>query len=475
MSRDDENDAKSEHQNENWFQVIRGSLSGKQHDFTTGGIHKAVVILAIPMMLEMAMESLFAITDIYWVSSLGRDAAAAVGLTESILTLFYAVGIGLSMALTARIARRIGEKKPEAASAAAAQGLYIGGAVALVTGIPCFFIGKHILAWMGAEPGVLEAGADYAAIVLGGNVVILLLFLNNAVFRGAGDAALAMRALWLGNGVNILLDPCLIYGWGPFPELGLKGAAVASVIGRGCGVLYQFSVFYRRKSVIRLDRAAWAFDFGAITKLIRISIGGILQMLIGMTSWIALMRIMSPFGSAALAGYTIAIRVIVFTILPSWGLSNAVATLVGQNLGASQPGRAVASVRVAGIFNMVFLTLVMAIFLVFAQPIIALFIDDPEVIAMGALTLQIVSFAYPFYAWGMIVVQALNGAGDTMTPTWLNVVCFWLFQIPAAWLLSRTLNWGPSGILWAIVAADVLMTILGGFLFLKGKWKYQSI
>ena len=459
---------------ESWFQIVRDSLSGKQHDFTAGNIRKAVVLLAIPMILEMAMESLFAITDIYWVSSLGKNATAAVGLTESVLTLVYAVAMGLSMALTATVARRIGEKNTEGASAAASQGLYLGAGVALVIGLPAFFLGDEILALMGAEEAVIEEGAEFTSILLGSNIVIIFLFLNNAIFRGAGNAALAMRALWIGNGINILLDPCLIYGWGPFPELGLTGAAVATVIGRGTAVLYQFWAFYRQKSIIQFHSASWHFDLKAILRMIRISLGGTLQMLIATTSWIALMRIMSPFGSAALAGYTIAIRVIIFTILPSWGLSNAVATLVGQNLGAKKPERAVASVKVAGLFNMIFLTLVMIAFLIFARPIIEFFIDDPEVVNMGVLTLKLISLVYPFYAWGMMLVQAFNGAGDTMTPTWINVICFWLFQIPVAWFLAQSME-NPTGILWAIVGADILMTIVGGLLFLRGKWKDKVV
>jgi len=459
---------------DSWFSVVRDSLSGKQRDYTSGNVRKAVVLLAIPMMLEMAMEALFAITDIYWVSSIGKEATAAVGLTESVSTLIYAVAIGLSMGLTATVARRIGEKNPRGASKAAAQGLYIGAAVAVVTGLPAFVFGQEILLLMGAEPAVAEMGAGYTSILLGTNIVIIYLFLNNAIFRGAGDAALAMRALWLGNGINIALDPCLIYGWGPFPEMGLTGAALATVIGRGTAVLYQFWAFYRQKSLIQLDREVWALDIQVIVRMIRISLGGILQMLIATTSWIALMRIMAPYGSAALAGYTIALRVILFTILPSWGLSNAVATLVGQNLGAGSSDRAVASVREAGIFNMVFLTLVMVGFLLFAQPIVEIFIDDPDVVEMGVLTLRLISFAYPFYAWGMILVQAFNGAGDTMTPTWINVFCFWLFQIPLAWMLSKYLM-SPNGIVWAILAADIAMTVVGGILFLRGKWKEKEV
>ena len=459
---------------DSWFSIIRDSLTGKQRDYRSGNIRKAVVLLAIPMMLEMAMESLFAITDIYWVSTLGKEATAAVGLTESVSTLIYAVAIGLSMALTATVARRIGEKNRRGASAAAAQGLYIGAAVAVVTGLPAFVFGREILLLMGAEAAAVEMGADYASILLGTNIVIIYLFLNNAIFRGAGDAALAMRALWLGNGINIALDPCLIYGWGPFPEMGLTGAAMATVIGRGTAVFYQFWAFYRQKSLIHLDRTAWSLDMSVIVRMVRISLGGILQMLIATTSWIALMRIMAPFGSAALAGYTIALRVILFTILPSWGLSNAVATLVGQNLGAGSPDRAVASVREAGVFNMIFLTLVMGGFLLFAKPIVEVFIDDPDVVAMGELTLRLISLAYPFYAWGMILVQAFNGAGDTMTPTWINVFCFWLFQIPVAWILSGYLM-SPTGVVWAILAADIAMTVVGGILFVRGKWKDKEV
>lgn len=459
---------------DSWLSSVRDCLSGKQRDYTSGSVRKAVVVLAIPMMLEMAMESLFAITDIYWVSTLGKEATAAVGLTESVSTLIYAVAIGLSMALTATVARRIGEKNARGASVAAAQGLYIGAAVAVVTGLPAFVYGREILQLMGAEAAVVEVGADYTAILLGSNIVIIYLFLNNAIFRGAGDAALAMRALWLGNGINIVLDPCLIYGWGPFPEMGLTGAAMATVIGRGTAVFYQFWAFYRQKSLTQLDRASWSLDMSVILRMVRISLGGILQMLIATTSWIALMRIIAPFGSAALAGYTIALRVILFAILPSWGLSNAVATLVGQNLGAGSADRAVASVKEAGLFNMVFLTLVMVAFLVFAQPIVEIFIEDPEVAEMGVLTLRLISLAYPFYAWGMILVQAFNGAGDTMTPTWINVFCFWMFQIPLAWMLSRYLM-SPTGVVWAILAADIAMTVVGGILFARGKWKEKEV
>ncbi|HCR29604.1 MAG TPA: MATE family efflux transporter [Opitutae bacterium] len=459
---------------DSWFSIIRDSLTGKQRDYTLGSVRKAVIVLAIPMMLEMAMESLFAITDIYWISTLGKEATAAVGLTESVSTLIYAVAIGLSMALTATVARRIGEKNARGASVAAAQGLYIGAAVAVVTGLPAFVYGREILQLMGAEAAVVEVGADYTAILLGTNIVIIYLFLNNAIFRGAGDAALAMRALWLGNGINIALDPCLIYGWGSFPEMGLAGAAMATVIGRGSAVFYQFWAFYRHKSLIQLNRSSWSIDTRVIVRMVRISLGGILQMLIATTSWIALMRILAPFGSAALAGYTIALRVILFTILPSWGLSNAVATLVGQNLGAGSSDRAVASVKEAGVFNMVFLTLVMVAFLAFAQPIVEIFIDDPEVVEMGVITLRFISLAYPFYAWGMILVQAFNGAGDTMTPTWINVFCFWMFQIPLAWMLSRCLM-SPTGVVWAILASDIAMAIVGGILFARGMWKEKEV
>lgn len=423
------------------------------------------------MVLETMMESLFAICDVYWVSRLGSEATAAVGLTESILTLYYAVAIGLSIAATATVARRMGEKRPEAAAKAGVQALYVGVGVGVITGVVCWIAAPRILGWMGAEPEVVELGTGYARIILSSNVIILLLFLNNAIFRGAGDPALAMRALWLGNGINIILDPCLIFGWGPFPELGLTGAAIATVIGRGVGVVYQFYHFGRGTGQLRFRGECWRWDLALMRRLIGTSMGGIAQMIIATTSWVALMRLMATFGSATLAGYTIAIRIIVFTILPSWGLANAATTLVGQHLGAKLPERAQRSVWLTGCYNMLFLGGVMVAFLTLGDHFVGFFTDDPEALAVGVQCLQIFSYGYVFYGWGMVLAQAFNGAGDTVTPTWLNLIAFWCFQIPLAWWLAVRLSWGPSGVFWAVVAADVLLTLMAATMFLRGKWK----
>jgi putative MATE family efflux protein len=458
-----------------FWRIVRESLSGVQHDYTTGPLRRAIVLLAIPMVLEMAMESVFAICDIFFVSRLGAEAVAAVGYTESLLTLLYAVAIGVSMATTAMVSRRIGERKPVAAAAAGMQALYLGVGVSAVVGLPCWFVAPRLLELMGAEETVVALGSGYPRVLLGTNVVIMLLFLNNAVFRGAGDAAVAMRSLWLANGINIVLDPCLIFGLGPFPEMGVTGAAVATTIGRGSGVVYQFVAFRSARSRIRLRGPALVFRPGVLLRLLRLSLGGVGQFLIATASWVALMRIVSPFGPAAVAGYTIAVRIVVFALLPSWGLANATATLVGQNLGAGRPDRAERSVWLTGRFNMYFLGGVTVLFVAFAPWLVAVFTRDPAITPVAVAALRIISYGYVFYAWGMVFTHAFNGAGDTVTPTWLNFFCFWMLQIPLAWTLALKAGLGPPGVFWAVAGAESVLTLAAGLTFRRGRWKSREV
>src|SRR5205085_2227191 len=380
---------------------IREALRGSHQDFTRGSIHRAILLLAIPMILEMVLESLFAVVDVFWVGRLGADAVATVGLTESLLSLVFAIGLGLSLSTTAMVARRIGEKDPAAAAVAGVQAILLGLTVAVLVGVPCLFYAPTLLRWMGASGQIIQVGSGYARIALGGGGVIMMLFLNNAIFRGAGDAAIAMRLLWVSNIINLVLDPCLIFGWGPFPKLGVTGAAVATFTGRSIGVLYQFYRLLRGTERIRILTSRLQVNFQVLLRLLRVSLTGILQFAIAHTSWIGLVRIVSVFGSAALAGYTIAIRILIFAILPSWGLSNAAATLVGQNLGAKQPERAQISVWRTGFYNMLFLGFIGVIFLLFATPIIRLFTNDPVVVPLAATCLRILSYGNIGYAYGM--------------------------------------------------------------------------
>lgn len=450
---------------------MRESLSGVQHDFTRGSISRGIVLLAIPMILEMAMESLFAVVDVFFVARLGSAAVAAVGLTESVLTVLYAVAFGLGMSVTAMVARRIGEGDPEQAAVTAAQALGLGAVLAAIVGVIGLLFGPDILALMGADREVQAIGGGYARVLIGTNAVIVFLFLNNAIFRGAGDAAIAMRALWLANAINIVLDPCLIFGLGPFPEMGVTGAAVATTIGRGTAVIYQFACLAGRGGRVRVERRHLALDPAAMWRLVRISLGGIGQFLIATASWIAVVRIVSPFGAAAVASYTIAVRILLFTILPAWGLSNAAATLTGQNLGAGHPERAEHSVWLTGLYNMIFMFVVAAIMLVFAEPILRIFTQDPEVVGLGTVFLRTLCYGYPFYAWGMVMTQAFNGAGDTATPTWMNAIAFWALEIPLAWGLTHGLQWGPPGAAWAIVLAESSLTVMAILVFRRGRWK----
>jgi putative MATE family efflux protein len=451
------------------------AVRGSDQDFTKGGLGRAILLLSIPMVLEMVMESVFAVVDIFFVSKLGPDAVATVGVTESLLTLVYAISIGLSMGTTALVARRIGEKRPREASVAAVQAIAVGVLASLpVAAIGILFAPKLLLA-MGMDPTVVEANAQFAAVLLGGNVVIMLLFIINAVFRSAGDAAVAMRVLWLANGLNVVLDPCLIFGWGPFPELGVTGAAVATTIGRGTGVLCQLWILSRRNRRVYVTRKELRLVPSVMTSLVRVSLGGIGQFVISTSSWIGLMRIMSVFGAQSLAGYTIAVRIIMFSILPSWGMSNAAATLVGQNLGAGKPDRAERAVWWTAVANMAFLGAIAVVFIAFAEFFVRLFTDVPPVVAVGADCLRVLSFGYLAFALGMVVTQAFNGAGDTVTPTVLNLFSFWMLELPLAYLLAMRLGFDERGIFYAIVAADTMFSILGTVFFRRGKWKLRKV
>ncbi len=453
------------------FHYFISAVTGKETEFTSGSIRKAIFMLSIPMILEMMMESIFAIVDIAYVSQVSVNAVATIGLTESVVTLVYAVAIGLSIAATAVVARRVGEKDIQGARNAAVQAIFLGVLIALVVGIIGFLYHKEILALMGAEPDLIAEGAGYTKWLLGGNITILLLFLINAIFRGAGDASIAMWTLILSNGLNIILDPFFIFGWGPFPELGVMGAAVATNIGRGSAVLFQLGILFFGWGKIKLVLRDISLNIGVMLNLIKVSLGGIAQFLIGTSSWVFLMRIMSEFGSEVLAGYTIAIRVILFTLMPSWGMSNAAATLVGQNLGANQPERAETSVWKSGKYNAIFMGIVSLAYLLFAEQIVGWFNTNPVVVKNGALCLQIIALGYIFYAYGMVVTQAFNGSGDTRTPTRLNLIAFWMFQLPMAYLLALTFDFGAMGVFIAITAAQVFLAILSMIWFKKGRWK----
>jgi len=444
-------------------------------DYTQGSIGRAILLLAVPMMLEMAMESTFAVVDIYFVSSLGASAIATVGLTESVLTLVYAVAIGLSMGTTALVARRIGEREPSKAADAAVQAILVAVAAAIPFAIAGIFFAKDILAVMGADSWSISHGYKYTSWVLTSNAVIILIFVINAVFRGAGDAAIAMRVLWLANGVNLILDPILIFGWGPFPAMGVQGAAVATSIGRGIGVLMQLYVLCRGAKHIRVLRSQIRFNYDVMANLVRTSLGGIGQFIIATSSWIGLVRIISVFGSEALAGYTLAVRIFIFTLMPSWGFSNAAATLVGQNLGANKPERAERSVWITGVANMIFLALVSLLYIFGNEMLIRIFTSDPAVVANGSQCLRIVAYGYIAYAWGMVMPQAFNGAGDTFTPTKINFFCFWLLEIPLAYLLAITLGAKQTGVYWSVVIAESMAGIVAIFLFRRGKWKQIKV
>jgi putative MATE family efflux protein len=455
--------------------TLREALRGSRQDLTEVPIGRAVVLLAVPMVLEMVMESIFAVADVFFVGRLGAAAVATVGITESLMTLIYAVAIGLSIGAAATVARRIGEKDDERAARAAVQSIALGIVGGAAIGVVGASFAPSLLRAMGASEDVLRTGSTFARIMLGGSGTVMMLFLINAIFRGAGDAAIAMRVLWFANAINIALGPTLIFGLGPFPELGVAGAALATTIGRGCGVLYQVYhlISGRSRIVIRADHLLP--DRRTMAGILRLSGVGMFQNIIGTASWIGLIRILTGFGSAAVAGNTIGIRIIIFALLPSFGVSNAAATLVGQNLGAGKPERAEAAVWRAGLYNTIALTTVGLIFLLLAAPLIGIFSSDPEVIPYGVRCLRIVAAGFLFYGFGMVFTQAFNGAGDTTTPTLINLFCLWMLEIPLAWLLAHPLGFGPTGVFIAVSVAFSALAVVSGAIFRQGRWKTRQV
>lgn len=457
------------------FSDIGEAISGTEQDFTEGRLSRAILLLSIPAVLEMIMESVFVIVDIYFVSKLGADAVATVGLSESLVFIVYAISVGLATATTSMVSRRIGEKNPDKASFTAVQAILTGIVVSLFIAIPGALFAGDLLHLMGASREITENYSSYVAIMLGSNTVIMLLFIINAVFRSAGDAAVAMRVLWVGNILNIILDPCLIFGIGPFPELGIKGAAIATATGRGIAVLYQFWLLFFGKTRIRISLRHFGINLRIITRLLRLSLGTIGQNLIGTTSWIALVRIISLFGSEIVAGYTIALRIISFVMLPSWGIANAASTLVGQNLGARKPERAERSVMVTGWVNMILLGMIGFVLVTFPATFIRFFIEEPAVVDAGISCLRIISIGFIAYGFGMVLVNSFNGAGDTFTPLRINIFAFWILEIPLAYLLAIPSGMNEQGVFIAIVIAETIMTITAWIVFRRGKWKLKTV
>ena len=452
------------------IRLIRAAIRGDEYDYTTGSIRKAIFMLSIPMVLEMAMESLFALVDAFFVAQVSPDAVATVGLTESVITLVYSVAIGISTAPVAMIARYIGEKNQAGASRVAKQAMYMAIGVSIALGIPGVIFADDILRMMGGSDELIASGVNYTRILFGSNVVIMLLFLLNGIFRGAGDAAYAMRALWLANGINIVLDPILIHGLGPIPAMGVAGAAVATTIGRGIGVSYQLYILFGGRGTIKLRAGGWKLDFDILKRLGRIASSGAMQYLIASASWIFLMRIVAHFGSESVAGYTIAIRLIIFTLLPAWGLSNATATLVGQNLGAKEPDRAIRSVNIAALMAGGFLGIISIFYFLFAPDFIRFFDDTPGVLEAGVTALRIFAVGYVLYGFGMIYSQAFNGAGDTRTPMIINIISFWITELPLGYFLGLHLGLGVAGVTWSVIAGESMLTLLAYVLFRRGKW-----
>jgi putative MATE family efflux protein len=454
---------------------VRDALRGTHQDYTIGSLNRSIFLLAIPMVLEMVLESLFAVVDVFWVGRLGANAVATVGLTESMLSLVMAIGMGVAMSTTAMVARRIGEKDPEDAAIAGVQAIGLGLAISLGIGIPAGVFAPQLLRLMGASPEIVAGGSGYARIALGGCGAIIMLFLNNAIFRGAGDAAIAMRLLWVSNIINLILDPCLIFGLGPFPHLGVTGAALATFTGRSIGVLYQFYRLLKGTERIHVLARHLRLNLRVMTRLLRVSLTAILQFGIAHASWIGLVRIIALFGASAVAAYTVAIRIVIFFILPSWGLSNAAATLVGQNLGAKRPDRAALAVWRTGFYNMLFLGTIGVFFIVFATPVVRLFVNDPAVVPIAALALRTLSCGNIGYAYGMVMLQAFNGAGDTLTPTWVNFFGFLVLELPLAWLLAVPLHMKAEGGFLSVVIAECAMAAAGVVLFRSGRWARKTI
>lgn len=454
---------------------LKGAFLGVQHDYTNGPLGRAIFLLSVPMVLEMLMQAVFEVADVFFVSKLGADAVAAVGIGASLLILVFTIGIGLSMAATAVVARRIGEQDPEGGAVAAFQAFILTLAISIPVALLGIIYAPEMLMLMGASPEVVEIGTPYCAILFGTNITILLLFLLNAVFRGTGDAVLAMRVLWLANGLNIILDPILIFGLGPVPAMGVTGAAVATAIGRGTGVVLQLYLLTRGSGRIRWARRHMKLVPTVMKGLLKVSGPGMVQYMVGTASWLLLIRILAAFGSAALAGYTIAIRVFVFALLPSWGLGNAAATLVGQNLGAGKPDRAERSVWITSFTNVVFLGLFSLILLFQSEAIVRFFTPEPEVVFYGAMGLEIISYSYIFLAFGMVTVQAFNGAGDTTTPTWINLISYWIVQLPLAYALAHPYGMGPQGVFIAITVSQIVLAGIGVLWFRQGKWKLKQV
>ncbi len=458
------------------FNLFKQAVLGTEQNFTEGSINRAIFLLSIPMILEMAMESVFALVDIFFVSRLNSsDSVAVIGLTESMLAIVYSLAMGISMSATAMVARRVGEKDTEGAAVAGVQAIFLGVGLSLLISLSGVIFYKDILRLMGASESVIAIGSGYTFWMFAGNMSIMMLFLINGIFRGAGNAAIAMRSLWVANILNMILDPIFIFGWGPVPAFGVKGAAIATNIGRSVGVAFQLYYLFSSKGIVKLNAKNFVLDWEVIKRLVNVSLGATGQFLISSASWIFLARIIAQFGSAAVAGYTIAIRVIIFTILPSWGMANAAATLVGQNLGAGQPERAEKSVWKAGFMNMVFLGLVSIVFYFASEAILKFFTQDVEVIDYGTRCLQIVAFGYIMYGYGMVISQSFNGAGDTKTPTILSFCGFWLFQIPLAYFLAMKTNLQTDGVFWAIAIAESAMAIAGIIIFRRGNWKKVKI
>ncbi len=457
-----------------WGLLLEG-IRGTHQDFTQGSISRAVFLLATPMVLEMFMESLFAIVDVFWVTRLGANAVATVGLTESMLALVFSVALGVSMSTTAMVARRIGEKDHQGAATAASQAILLGIAVSVLMGLPGLWLSSKLLEWMGGAPDLVLVGHRYTAVMFGGTLSIMLLFLNNAIFRGAGDAAVAMRVLWFANLVNLALDPCLIFGLGPFHALGVTGAAVSTLTGRSLGVLYQIWILLRGNTRIRLRFADFRLVPGVIASLCRVSATGVLQFAIAHTSWIGLVRMISEFGAVAVAGYTIGIRIFIFSVLPSWGLSGAAATMVGQNLGAHKPERAERAVYVTGLYNTILLGIVTILFVSMPGAIVSIFTSDPLVAQFAVNCLRIIAFGNVIYAWAMVMAQAFNGAGDTITPTIINFFGFWLCELPVAWALAFPAGLQVRGVMASIPIAELSIALMSLVVFMRGNWKRTKI
>ncbi len=457
------------------FQLFKQAVRGDVKDFTTGSIDRAIFLLAVPMILEMVLESVFALVDIYFVNKISAQASATVGLTEAALTILYSVAWGLAMGIMALVARRSGEKDFAAASAVAAQGIIVAVFFSFIISIIGFIFPKEILSFMGASTKVVQENYRFTQIMLTGNIVIMLLFVNNAIFRGAGDASIAMRTLLIANAINIVLDPLLIFGIGPFPKMGLLGAAVATTIGRSVGVLYQFYHLFNGKEIIKLAKKQMVVNFEIIRSILKTSLGGMFQFIIGSCSWIFLARIIAESGESTTSGYVTAIRICIFTILPAWGLANAAAALVGQNLGAGQPERAEKSVWRTAFLTLLFFALVSVIFFFFGEILMRFFTSDEVAVKAGTLCLHILAVGYIFFAYGMIIVQAFNGAGDTKTPTIINIFIYWVLQIPLAYFMAKYLKMGPSGVYIAIGISETLLAVVGIIIFKKGKWKLVKV